>query len=297
MIVVLIKTAISYIDNFKMPYLIILFFQFFIFCANASVTLSPVNVSTYQKAFYQEALRLAIQGGAPLEKQSFSLSADDKTLGVFIAGEGFNEHDDKTCFIGWATQPEKIDVLIPTIGKENWEAEVCGRTVAVGILSKDNEHVVKIGVIYDAQSPAALVKEVLIFSVDKEKQVLSLDRALTNQVSTEEVTTLSGLRQWYQNQPSAENITLNNVVLQVEKTVESQKIITQPACVNYLLTKDAEPGIDLVNVVEKHGGACPGDPETQPRLFSVYVDQKTKQMMSDKDDPVEGNLSLLEPAK
>lgn len=280
-----------------MRYLIIIFFQLFIFCANASVTLSPVNVSSYQKVFYQEALEAGIQAGAPLEKQSFSLSVDDKTLGMFIAGQGFNEHDDKACFIGWATQPEKIDVLIPTIGKENWEAEVCSRTVAVGVLSKDNESAIKIGVIYDAQSPTAPVKEALIFSVDKEKKVLSLDRALTDQVSTEEATTLSGLRQWYQNQPSPENITLNNVVLQVKKTVESQKLITQPACVNYLLTKDAGPGVDLVDVVEKHGGACSGDPETQPRLFSVYVDQKTKQMMSDKDDPVDGNLSLLEPAK
>ena len=280
-----------------MRYLIFFFFQLFTLFANASVTLSSVNVSIYQKAFYQEALSSGIQAGEPLEKQSFSLSADDKTLGIFIAGQGLNQHDDKTCFIGWATQPEKIDVLIPTISKENGGAEACNRTVAVGILSKDNEPAVKIGVIYDAQSPTVRVKEAFIFSVDKEKKVLSLDHALTGQLSTEESTTLSDLKQWYQNQPTAENITLNNVVLQVETTVESQKLITQPACVNYLLTKDAEPGVDLVNVVEKHGGACPGDPETQPRLFSVYVDQKTKQMMSDKDDPVEGNLSLLEPAK
>ncbi len=280
-----------------MRYLIFLAFQFFIFCANASVMLSPANISSYQKVFYQAALTSGIQAGAPLEKQSFSLSADDKLLGNFIAGQGLNEHDGKICFIGWATQPEKIDVLIPTTGKENWEAEVCNRIVAVGILSKDNEPAIKIGVIYDAQSPAASFKEALIFSVEKENHVLSLDQALTDTMKKEEATTLSGLRQWYQNQPSVENITLNNVVLQVKKTVESQKLTVQPACVNYLLTKDAEPGLDLVDVVEKHGGVCPGDPQVHHRLFSVYVDQKTKQMASDKDDPENGTLTVLQPAK
>lgn len=93
------------------------------------------------------------------------------------------------------------------------------------------------------------------------------------------------------------NNTSASAVTQVENTVEKNSLVPDAACVSYLLTEDAEPGLDLVDIVEKHGGDCPGDPETQPRLFSVYVDQKTKQMISDKDDPVEGNFTLLQPGK
>lgn len=93
------------------------------------------------------------------------------------------------------------------------------------------------------------------------------------------------------------NSTAESAVIQVENTVEKNGLVPDAACVSYHLTEDAEPGLDLVDIVEKHGGDCPGDPETQPRLFSVYVDQKTKQMISDRDDPVEGNFTLLQPGK
>lgn len=90
---------------------------------------------------------------------------------------------------------------------------------------------------------------------------------------------------------------INPVIKQVKTTVEKEKLVSNPACTDYLYTKSAEPGVDLVEVVEKHGGACPGDPQVQHRLFNVFVDQKTRQMASDKDDPAEGNLSLLPPAE
>lgn len=91
--------------------------------------------------------------------------------------------------------------------------------------------------------------------------------------------------------------TAESAVIQVENTVEKNKLVTDANCVNYLLTADAEPGLDLIDVVEKHGGDCPGDPETQHRLFSVYVDQKTRQMISDKHDPAEGDFTLLQASK
>ncbi|WP_232298163.1 hypothetical protein [Erwinia typographi] len=87
----------------------------------------------------------------------------------------------------------------------------------------------------------------------------------------------------------------NPVIKQVKTTVEKEKLVSDPACTDYLFTKDAEKGMDLVDVMEKHGGKCAGDPQIQHRLFSVYVDQKTRQMLSDKDDPEDGNLSLLQP--
>lgn len=87
----------------------------------------------------------------------------------------------------------------------------------------------------------------------------------------------------------------NSVISQVKKTAEQEKLITSPACTDYLFKANAEEGMDLVNVMEKHGGRCGGDPQIQHRLFSVYVDQKTHQMLSDVKDPAEGTLSLLSP--
>lgn len=87
----------------------------------------------------------------------------------------------------------------------------------------------------------------------------------------------------------------NNVISQVRKTVEQEKLVSSPACTDYLFQANTEQGMDLVYVMEKHGGHCGGDPQTHPRLFNVYVDQKTHQMLSDVKDPADGTLSLLSP--
>lgn len=89
----------------------------------------------------------------------------------------------------------------------------------------------------------------------------------------------------------------SSVISQVKKTVEQEKLTIDPKCTDYLFTANAEAGLDLVDVVEKHGGECGGSPEIQHRLFSVYVDQVTHQMLSDKDDPANGTLSLLPASK
>lgn len=83
------------------------------------------------------------------------------------------------------------------------------------------------------------------------------------------------------------------VVQLVKKTLEQKKLLASPECTDYLYIPDNEPGIDVVNVVEKHGGDCPGDPQIQHRLFSVFVDQKTHKMESDINDPEDGTLSRL----
>lgn len=79
----------------------------------------------------------------------------------------------------------------------------------------------------------------------------------------------------------------------VKKTLEEKKLLVSPECTDYLYIPDNEPGVDVVNVVEKHGGSCSGDPQTQPRLFSVSVGKKTHKMKSDINDPEDGTLSPL----
>ncbi|MBF7996398.1 hypothetical protein [Rahnella laticis] len=85
-------------------------------------------------------------------------------------------------------------------------------------------------------------------------------------------------------------------ILLVKKTVEHENLVSDIHCVDYSLTKNIEQGVDLVNILEKHGGKCGGDPQAQHRIFSVYVDQKTHEMASDKDDMSgDGNLTPLLP--
>jgi hypothetical protein len=82
-----------------------------------------------------------------------------------------------------------------------------------------------------------------------------------------------------------------------KKILEQKKLLVSPECTDYLYIPDNEPGIDVVSVVEKHGGNCPGDPQVQHRLFSVSVDKKTHKMESDidMDDQVNGTRSAFPP--
>lgn len=276
----------------------------FAFCASfftyADTALKPVDISPYQKSLYEAGEKSGINNAAPVAKQSFGLYTDEKKIGTFISGQGFSEQNSGICLISWATAADNIDVTIPTIGKDRWEAEACNGTVTVGVLSPEGAEQVIIGVIYKAQSPNTSLMESVIFAIDKQQQKLTLDQTLTEKIGSQGASTLGSLRRLYQQyasnsveQPPTEDSSL----LQVEEVIKAHKLVPNAACVNYLLTKNAEPGVDLVDIVEKHGGDCPGDPETQPRLFSVYVDQKSKQMISDKDDPVEGNFTLLLPGK
>ncbi|WP_413530612.1 hypothetical protein [Rahnella inusitata] len=81
-----------------------------------------------------------------------------------------------------------------------------------------------------------------------------------------------------------DNIKIDPVISLVKITVEKNNLVSDAKCTDYFLTKNIEAGIDLVDLLEKHGGDCKGDPETHPRIFSVYVSQKTHEMASDKDD-------------
>ncbi len=88
------------------------------------------------------------------------------------------------------------------------------------------------------------------------------------------------------------------VVNQVKQTVEQEKLVPDSQCIDYFLTRNIKPGVDLVDILEKHDVKCGGDPQTHPRLFSVYVDQKTHRMASDVNDTSgDGELKMLYPPK
>ncbi|WP_343647998.1 hypothetical protein [Enterobacter sp.] len=89
------------------------------------------------------------------------------------------------------------------------------------------------------------------------------------------------------------------VAQQVKNILEQTNLLEDAECTDYAYIPDYEPGVDAVNIIEKHDENCPGDPQIQHRLFSVFVDQKTHTMASDIDidDQVNGTRSVFPPKK
>lgn len=167
------------------------------FSVFANVTLKPINVRPYEKTIYDAASQYHIENGSPVDKQAFSVNSDGKHLGDFIAGQGFNAQDDAVCFIAWSDGNGKIQRIVPTIGFDNWEAETCTGTKAVGVLADDDKGSTKLAVIYSAQSPNAIATESVIFSIDKETGALVFDKELTRKLSVQSVGTLTALNDLY----------------------------------------------------------------------------------------------------
>lgn len=96
---------------------------------------------------------------------------------------------------------------------------------------------------------------------------------------------------------SAFSESLPPVAQYVKKILEQKKLLSDPKCTDYVYLPDGEPGIDVVDVVEKHSGSCHGDPQTAPRIFSIYIDQKTHKMESDinPDDRVNSTSAPFPP--
>ena len=79
----------------------------------------------------------------------------------------------------------------------------------------------------------------------------------------------------------------------VHRAVIDHHLYAQPDCMEYIITRKAQPGVDEVELRERHGGRCGGDPEMAHRLFEVYVDRETGKMATDAADPVDGGLQVL----
>lgn len=165
----------------------------------AQTSLHAVNDAAFQKDLYKKSSEKSIEGGSPVEGQSFTLNENGKILGTFIAGSGFNANDENVCFVGWSKKKPMISTVIPTIGYDDWEAEKCNQTKSVGVISADKDLDVKIAVIYEVSSPNAEADESVIFSVVKSTGELELDKELTNKIGSSGSKTISELKEKYVN--------------------------------------------------------------------------------------------------
>lgn len=74
----------------------------------------------------------------------------------------------------------------------------------------------------------------------------------------------------------------------------SHGLVKRPNCIDFSITRNADPGVDGVEILELDNRACGGDPRVVHRLFDVLGDQKTHRMATDAADPVDGHMSALD---
>ena len=84
-----------------------------------------------------------------------------------------------------------------------------------------------------------------------------------------------------------------HLVALVKSAIVRDKLAPRPNCLDFIITRNVDPGVDQVEVLERHDTVCGGDPQIQHRLFEVLVDQKTHRMASDAADPIDGTMKVL----
>lgn len=85
----------------------------------------------------------------------------------------------------------------------------------------------------------------------------------------------------------------DQLIERVRRAVIRHKLVDNIDCIDYVITRNASPRVDEVDLREHHDARCGGDPETGPRLLSVMVDRRTHEMATDAYDPADGGLKML----
>ena len=72
------------------------------------------------------------------------------------------------------------------------------------------------------------------------------------------------------------------VISKAKKVIKDFNLTTTSiSCLKFNLLDEKSDGKVIVDVREKHGGRCGGDPQTSPRLFSIGFDESTGEIWSD----------------
>lgn len=79
----------------------------------------------------------------------------------------------------------------------------------------------------------------------------------------------------------------DETVLAVSKSVRTAHLTElADACLAYHFRPNPSGSVYVVDVMENHRHSeCGGDPQSQPRLFTIEVDARTQQMSTDKGSP------------
>lgn len=86
------------------------------------------------------------------------------------------------------------------------------------------------------------------------------------------------------------------LILRATQVTADYKLTTiETACLDFKVAEDKYEGHDTVNVFEIHGGKCPGDPSTSPRMYSIAFDDRGE-IWTDANSLV-GQMEKLEKRK
>lgn len=123
--------------------------------------------------------------------QSFQIMDGERHVATLVSGKGLaRDATYSGCFT--ALVQNKRASIVSTIGSGEWEAETCGGTIAVGILSVGET--VAIGLLAQAFSPNAEAVEPVVLRWDPATGGLSIDQALSKRASLAGATSLDAIR-------------------------------------------------------------------------------------------------------
>jgi len=124
--------------------------------------------------------------------QSFRIVEGGSEAATLVTGEGnMPGTTNAGCFVAIVHQGKAS--LTPTIGYGDYEAETCSGPASVGVLSSGSP--VRFGVVFDASSPNAQVREPVVVSWNRGDNTLLIDDALSVKASQAGALTIAAMRQ------------------------------------------------------------------------------------------------------
>ncbi len=94
-------------------------------------------------------------------------------------------------------------------------------------------------------------------------------------------------------QAGSDSVSENKLINQAREIVTKYKLSELPLmCLKFDVLEELFEGKRIIDVREKHGGSCGGDPDTSPRLFSIGIEQSTGAIWSDAES-MSGQLERL----
>ncbi|MET1256345.1 hypothetical protein [Aliikangiella maris] len=96
------------------------------------------------------------------------------------------------------------------------------------------------------------------------------------------------------NNLDTQNTQVDEMLINQSKVIIQQYKLTSISidCLSLSITDDFFEGNRIVDIREKHSYPCKGDPDTQPRLFSLIFDRGSDKVWTDANSPV-GQMALL----
>lgn len=157
-----------------------------------SLALQPATSAQIEQVL-AAARDIGIRNGVVFAEHSASLARDGQPVGLLVSGRGLFKdafRENANCFLAVVRVAGKVE-LIRTIGAGEWEAESCLALRAIGVVRRAGATAQpRIGLVYQASSPNAVVIEPVVLVWDPKAAALKLDDAASKQASLAGATTL-----------------------------------------------------------------------------------------------------------